>query len=42
MKVLIAGGTGFLGSALTRFLKQAHHEVIVLTRGTPKKEEDER
>lgn len=36
MKVLIAGGTGFLGSALTRSLKQANHEVIVLTRRTPK------
>jgi uncharacterized protein len=36
MKVLIAGGTGFLGSALTRSLKQDNHEVIVLTRGKPK------
>lgn len=36
MKVLIAGGTGFLGSALIKSLKQANHQVIVLTRGTPK------
>ena len=37
MKVLIAGGTGFLGSALVRSLKQDNHEVIVLTRRAPNK-----
>jgi uncharacterized protein (TIGR01777 family) len=36
MKVLIAGGTGFLGSALTNSLRKANHEVIILTRGMPK------
>ncbi|MFT3895504.1 MAG: TIGR01777 family oxidoreductase [Anaerolineales bacterium] len=36
MKVLIAGGTGFLGSALTDSLRQANHDVIILTRRTPK------
>ena len=37
MKVLIAGGTGFLGSALTRSLQQDNHEIIVLTRHAPKR-----
>ncbi len=36
MKVLIAGGTGFLGSALIRSLRQDNHDVIILTRRTPK------
>jgi len=36
MKVLIAGGSGFLGTALTRSLKQDKHQVITLTRRTPK------
>ncbi len=35
MKVLIAGGTGFLGSALKRSLVSAGHEVRVLTRRQP-------
>ena len=33
MKVVIAGGTGFLGRPLTTFLLQDRHEVVVLTRG---------
>jgi len=36
MKVLIAGGTGFLGSVLARSLRQDDHEVLVLTRRAPK------
>ncbi len=32
MKTVIAGGTGFLGSALTHALDRAGHEVVVLTR----------
>jgi uncharacterized protein (TIGR01777 family) len=36
MKVLIAGGLGFLGKALTNSLKGDNHEVIILTRRAPK------
>ncbi len=36
MKVLIAGGTGFLGSALSRFLRSSGQEVWVLTRRKPR------
>ena len=36
MKVLIAGGSGFLGTALVQSLKQDKHEVIILTRRAPK------
>ena len=36
MKVLIAGGSGFLGTALGELLKQERHEVFILTRQTPK------
>ena len=32
MKVLIAGGSGFLGKALTNSLRRDNHEVITLTR----------
>jgi len=35
MKVLIAGGTGFLGTALINSLKRDKHEVITLTRRPP-------
>ena len=37
MKVLIAGGSGFLGKALTNSLKNDGHEVMVLTRRTPRR-----
>lgn len=37
MKVLIAGGAGFLGTALTKSLVSDNHEVLVLTRHTPKR-----
>jgi uncharacterized protein len=32
MKVVIAGGTGFIGAALTRQLALGRHQIIVLTR----------
>ncbi len=35
MKVVIAGGRGFLGSALSQSLMGAGHEVWILTRGRP-------
>jgi uncharacterized protein (TIGR01777 family) len=34
MRVVIAGGTGFLGTPLLRQLRATGHEVFVLTRGT--------
>jgi uncharacterized protein (TIGR01777 family) len=34
MKVVIAGGSGLLGTALTRALMEGGHEVVVLTRGS--------
>ena len=36
MKILIAGGTGFLGSALADSLRASGHEVWVLTRQLPR------
>jgi uncharacterized protein (TIGR01777 family) len=36
MNVLIAGGSGFLGTALKKSLLKAHHDVFILTRRTPK------
>lgn len=36
MRVLIAGGAGFLGSALRNSLEQNKHKVLVLTRRAPK------
>lgn len=35
MKVLIAGGSGFIGSALTKSLEKDGHEVFILTRHNP-------
>lgn len=35
MNVLIAGGSGFLGTALTQSLKQNAHKVFILTRRKP-------
>jgi len=36
MKVLIAGGSGFLGTALKNSLVNDRHEAFILTRSTPK------
>lgn len=36
MKILVVGGTGFIGKALVRILLQANHEVTVLGRSIPK------
>jgi UDP-glucose 4-epimerase len=33
MKILLTGGTGFIGRAVTRELHQREHDVVVLTRG---------
>lgn len=33
MKIVIAGGTGHVGSALTKYFLKAGHEVVVLSRG---------
>lgn len=35
MNIVIAGGSGFLGSALTRALAGEGHDVVILTRQTP-------
>ncbi|MGN0916112.1 MAG: NAD-dependent epimerase/dehydratase family protein [Succinivibrio sp.] len=37
MKIAIAGGTGFIGSNLARYLRNCNHEVTVLTRDLSKK-----
>jgi len=39
VKVLIAGGSGFLGKSLTSSLKNDDHEVIILTRRAPRSKE---
>ena len=39
MNILIAGGSGFLGRALTAHLAQHNHRVFILTRQTPKSAE---
>ena len=37
MKFLIAGGSGFLGTALIKSLERDRHETIILTRRAPKR-----
>jgi uncharacterized protein (TIGR01777 family) len=39
MKIIIAGGSGFLGNALEKFFTEKQNEVVVLTRN-PKKKND--
>lgn len=40
MKIVIAGGSGFVGQALTAVLQEAGHEVIILTRSKREDESD--
>ncbi|MFI5335693.1 MAG: NAD-dependent epimerase/dehydratase family protein, partial [Opitutales bacterium] len=39
-KVILAGGSGFLGQALGRRLRERGHEVVVLTRSNPRRRGD--
>lgn len=39
-KVIIAGGAGFIGSAVARRLRERGHEVVVLTRSRPRRRGD--
>ncbi len=37
MKILIAGGSGYIGTALTGLLNMQNHQIIILSRNPPKK-----
>ena len=39
MKIIIAGGSGFLGKALENYFTERHHEVWILTRNPKRKNE---
>lgn len=38
MKIVIAGGTGFVGNKLVKLLQNDGHEIVILTRGSSKHE----
>lgn len=40
MKIVIAGGTGFVGRSLTKLLLEMGHEIIILTRNKTSREND--
>ena len=39
-RIVLAGGSGFLGAALARRFRERGHEVVVLTRSTPRRRGD--
>jgi len=41
MKILISGGTGLIGQALTKFFLDAGHQVVILTRNADRRDQRE-